>query len=68
MQGRSGLELSAVLQTRIMFACGHVHRTQRGQDPYSIGAVLEWVFGMYVSKYEYGRNIAKTPLGQHSPS
>ncbi len=51
-----------------MFACGHVHRTQRGQDPYSIGAVLEWVFGMYVSKYEYGRNIAKTPLGQHSSS
>ncbi|KAL0037645.1 hypothetical protein WJX77_006007 [Trebouxia sp. C0004] len=56
----------AHLQTRIMFACGHVHRTQRGQDPYSIGAVLEWVFGMYVSKYEYGRNIAKTRL-DHRP-
>ncbi|KAL0047720.1 hypothetical protein WJX82_010297 [Trebouxia sp. C0006] len=65
---RDGMKLTvnplwlAHLQTRIMFACGHVHRTQRGQDPYSIGAVLEWVFGMYVSKYEYGRNIAKTPL------
>ncbi|KAA6426501.1 MAG: U box, partial [Trebouxia sp. A1-2] len=61
------MQIDTQLKTRIMFACGHAHRTQRGQDPDSIGAVLEWAFGMYSSKYEYGRDIAKTPL-DHSVS
>ena len=46
-----------------MFACGHVHLAQQGQDPRG-GAVLLWVFGMYHHKHGDARRVSQAPLSQ----
>ena len=53
-----------VLQKRVMFPCGHLHIANNvsNQDS-NICGFLAWVFGRYELKYEYGRDIAKDPLG-----
>jgi hypothetical protein len=39
-----------------------------GEDPHSMGLVLEWVYGSIVSTAEKGRDGAKRALGSHTPS
>ena len=58
------LTCDALIQKRTMFPCGHVHFPTDGQVASGSGAVLSWVFGLYASKYEFGRSVAQSPLGQ----
>ncbi|KIY93744.1 hypothetical protein MNEG_14218 [Monoraphidium neglectum] len=56
------------LQERLLGDDGHPRKVRDGEDPHSLGLVLEWVYGSIVSTAEKGRDGAKRQLGSHLPS
>ncbi|GAX74273.1 hypothetical protein CEUSTIGMA_g1722.t1 [Chlamydomonas eustigma] len=56
------------LQDRLLGDDGHPRKTKAGEDPFSNGLVLEWVYGSIVSTAEKARDGAKRSLGSYMPS